>query len=103
MSSKTPLGLSLIKDPHLLPPHLKITVISKASFISPLQLVFQDLLAKSKNKIPPSLLCCRNFLWTILRNSIFTYPPARNPELNFSKKDQDDSIFRNQDEVLPGH
>ncbi|GFX34896.1 transposon Ty3-I Gag-Pol polyprotein [Trichonephila clavipes] len=29
MSSETPLGLSLIKDPHLLPPHLKITVKSK--------------------------------------------------------------------------
>ncbi|GFW65621.1 uncharacterized protein TNCV_3550441 [Trichonephila clavipes] len=26
MSSETPLGLSLIKDPHLLPLHLKITV-----------------------------------------------------------------------------
>ncbi|GFX08852.1 transposon Ty3-I Gag-Pol polyprotein [Trichonephila clavipes] len=43
---KTPLGLSLIKDPHLLPPHLKITVKSKTSFISPLQLVSQDLMAK---------------------------------------------------------
>ncbi|GFT04415.1 transposon Ty3-I Gag-Pol polyprotein [Trichonephila clavipes] len=29
MSSETPLGLSLIKDPHLLPPHLKITVKTK--------------------------------------------------------------------------
>ncbi|GFX41119.1 transposon Ty3-I Gag-Pol polyprotein [Trichonephila clavipes] len=64
MSSETPLGLSLIKDPHLLPPHLKITVKSKTSFISPLQLVSQDLMAKLKNKIPPSLLCCQNFLST---------------------------------------
>ncbi|GFX82762.1 transposon Ty3-I Gag-Pol polyprotein [Trichonephila clavipes] len=57
MSSETPLGLSLIKDPHLLPPHLKITVKSKTSFISPLQLVSQDLMAKLKNKISPSLMC----------------------------------------------
>ncbi|GFV87878.1 transposon Tf2-9 polyprotein [Trichonephila clavipes] len=43
---ETPLGLSLIKDPHLLPPHLKITVKSKTSFISPIQLVSQDLMVK---------------------------------------------------------
>ncbi|GFX15853.1 transposon Ty3-I Gag-Pol polyprotein [Trichonephila clavipes] len=29
MSSETPLGLSLIKDPHLLPPHLKIYITVK--------------------------------------------------------------------------
>ncbi|GFU81365.1 hypothetical protein TNCV_1380331 [Trichonephila clavipes] len=86
MSSETPLGLSLIKDPHLLPSHLKITVKSKTSFISPLQLGSQDIMAKLKNKIPPSLQCCQNFLPTILRNGTLTYPPARNPELNFSKK-----------------
>ncbi|GFT81522.1 transposon Tf2-6 polyprotein [Trichonephila clavipes] len=34
----------------------------------PLQLVSQDLMAKLKNKIPPSFLCCQNFLSTILRN-----------------------------------
>ncbi|GFX95050.1 transposon Ty3-I Gag-Pol polyprotein [Trichonephila clavipes] len=38
MSSETPLGLSLIKDPHLLLQHLKITVKSKTYFISPLQI-----------------------------------------------------------------
>ncbi|GFV00282.1 retrovirus-related Pol polyprotein from transposon 17.6 [Trichonephila clavipes] len=48
---KTPLGLSLIKRIRiLLPPHLKITVKNKTSFISPLQLVSQDLMAKFKNK-----------------------------------------------------
>ncbi|GFY20716.1 hypothetical protein TNCV_1119501 [Trichonephila clavipes] len=30
--------------------------------------------AKLKNKIPPSLLCCQNFLSTILRNGTLTYP-----------------------------
>ncbi|GFU07724.1 transposon Ty3-I Gag-Pol polyprotein [Trichonephila clavipes] len=50
MSSETPLELSLIKDPHLLPPHLKITVKSNTSFISPIQLVSQDLMGKLKNK-----------------------------------------------------
>ncbi|GFT93483.1 transposon Ty3-I Gag-Pol polyprotein [Trichonephila clavipes] len=43
-----PARLSLINDPHLLPPHLKITVKSKTSFISPLKLVSQDLMAKLK-------------------------------------------------------
>ncbi|GFV52891.1 transposon Tf2-11 polyprotein [Trichonephila clavipes] len=74
---KTPLGLSLVKDPHLLPPHLKITVKSKTFFISPLQLVSQDLMAKLKNKIPPSFLCCQNFLSTIPRNGILTYPTCK--------------------------
>ncbi|GFY44819.1 transposon Ty3-I Gag-Pol polyprotein [Trichonephila inaurata madagascariensis] len=77
MSLETPQGSSLIKDPHLLPPHFflpkQITVINKTSIISPIQLVFQDLMAKLKNKIPPSLLCCQNFLWSILRNGTLTY------------------------------
>ncbi|GFV03908.1 transposon Ty3-I Gag-Pol polyprotein [Trichonephila clavipes] len=73
MSSETPLGLSLTKDSHLLPPHLKISVISKTYFISALQLVFQCLIARSRNKIPPSLLCCQKFLWTILRNGTLTH------------------------------
>ncbi|GFX95819.1 hypothetical protein TNCV_2083991 [Trichonephila clavipes] len=54
-----------------------ITVKSKTSFISPLQLVSQDLMAKLKNKIPPSLLCCQNFLSTILRNGTLTYPTCK--------------------------
>ncbi|GFV77597.1 transposon Ty3-I Gag-Pol polyprotein [Trichonephila clavipes] len=50
MSSETPQGSSLIKDQHLLPQHLKITVINKTSFVSPLQLVFQDLMVKLKKQ-----------------------------------------------------
>ncbi|GFW93631.1 transposon Ty3-I Gag-Pol polyprotein [Trichonephila clavipes] len=37
----------------------------------------QDLMAKLKNKIPPSLLCCQNFLSTILRNGTLTYPTCK--------------------------
>ncbi|GFW97335.1 transposon Ty3-I Gag-Pol polyprotein [Trichonephila clavipes] len=33
MSSETPLGLSLIKDPHLLPPHLKIYYCKKQNIL----------------------------------------------------------------------
>ncbi|GFS30560.1 transposon Ty3-I Gag-Pol polyprotein [Trichonephila inaurata madagascariensis] len=43
----------------------------KTYFISPLQLVFQDLMAKLENTISLSLLCCQNFLWIILRNAQF--------------------------------
>ncbi|GFW87733.1 transposon Ty3-I Gag-Pol polyprotein [Trichonephila clavipes] len=30
-----------------------------------------------ENKIPPSLLCCQNFLSTILRNGTLTYPTCK--------------------------
>ncbi|GFX46440.1 hypothetical protein TNCV_239021 [Trichonephila clavipes] len=92
MSSETPLGLSLINDPHLLPPHLKITVKSKTSFISPLQLVSQDLMAKLKTKFHHHFCAVKTFCRRSREMVFSRTPPARNPELNFSKKHQDDSI-----------
>ncbi|GFX88129.1 uncharacterized protein TNCV_159441 [Trichonephila clavipes] len=49
-------------------------------------------MAKLKNKIPPSLLCCQNFLWTILRNAQFQQ------QRDTLRQDAKKQIYKVQDE-----
>ncbi|GFU82741.1 hypothetical protein TNCV_265381 [Trichonephila clavipes] len=77
MSLETPLGLSLIKDPHL-----KITLKSKTSFISPLQLVSQDLMGEfhlmGETKFHHHCCAVKTFYPDDpLRNGTLTYPTCK--------------------------
>ncbi|GFV19707.1 hypothetical protein TNCV_479331 [Trichonephila clavipes] len=69
------------------------TLSKKKKLNLPLQLVSQDLMAKLKNKKFHHHFCAVKTFCRRSREMVFSRtPPARNPELNFSKKHQDDSI-----------
>ncbi|GFT78495.1 hypothetical protein TNCV_2193391 [Trichonephila clavipes] len=93
MSSETPLGLSLIKDPHFTSSSFEDYCKKQNILHISITTGLPGSIGQIEKQISPSLLCCQNFLSTILRNGTLTYPTCKEiPELNFSKKHQDDSI-----------
>ncbi|GFX98633.1 hypothetical protein TNCV_1502111 [Trichonephila clavipes] len=91
-SYETPQGLSLINDPHL-----KITVVSKTSFLSQLLLVSQDLMAKLKKQNSTIIAVLSKLSvddpekWYshvphLVEQSTLTSPPARNVRLKDTRE-----------------